>query len=230
MNTKLTGVGVGPGAPDLLTLRAAALIQNAPLLAYPVDENGFSRARETAAACIRAGQAELPLLFSMSPDREERLKTRQTALAQVLDKLQNGSDVVFITEGDPLLYSTFQHLLNLLPPDITVEICPGLSAMSAAAASARFPLAIEGSALLVLPAASALGSIAFYLQNGQSLVLFKAAHFLAGIAAEILHCGLPCEAALVENASCAGERILRDPQSWASERPSYFCLVLIRAV
>jgi precorrin-2/cobalt-factor-2 C20-methyltransferase len=159
-------VGVGPGDPELLTLKAIRIIQNASVLAYPVDDQGYSFARETVKAHIRAGQVELPLLFSMSPERMTRLKTRQNAAGQVLEALRNASDVVFITEGDPLRYSTFQHLLSFMPEEILLEICPGVSSMFAAAASAHFPLAIEGQGVTTLSAKFVLGSIGDYRLPG----------------------------------------------------------------
>ena len=228
MPGKLIGVGVGPGNPELLTLKAVRLIQAAPVLAYTVDVRGKSYARQTASAHIQAGQEELPLYFSMSPMRDERLKSRRAAAEQVLAVLAEGRDVIFLTEGDPLLYSTFQHLLSAMPEDIPVEVCPGISALFAAAAAAHFPLAIEMQQMVIAPAETAIGSIRKWLRQGHSLALFKAAHWLKEIVAEVNSSGLACEAVLVEHASSGGEVITRQVEEWAEREAPYLSIVLLR--
>lgn len=228
MTAKLTGVGVGPGDPELLTLKAIRLIQNAPVLAYAVDAHGNSRARKTVEACIPAGQAELPLFFSMSPRRAERLKTRREAAEKILDVLRKGLETVFITEGDPLLYSTFQHLLSAMPPDVPVEVCPGISAMASASAAACFPLAIEGQKVLVAPAREALAELQGWLRQGNSVVLFKAAQSLREIAGEVTRSGLRCETVLAEHISMDTQVITRDMEAWSRRDAPYFSIVLIR--
>jgi precorrin-2/cobalt-factor-2 C20-methyltransferase len=228
MTGKLIGVGVGPGDPELLTFKAARLIREASVLAYTVDDAGRSHARNTAAQFIWEGQTELPLFFSMSPRREERLKARRNAAEKVLRTLRNGLDVTFITEGDPLLYSTFQHLLSKMPPDVTVDVCPGISAMFAAAAAGCFPLAIEGQAVIVAPAEAAVRKIRGWLEEGLSIVLFKAGQWTGAIREEIAASDLPCEAVLVERASTENEIVARISEEW-QERPShYFSIILIR--
>jgi precorrin-2/cobalt-factor-2 C20-methyltransferase len=228
MTGKIIGVGVGPGDPELLTLKAVRLIQSAAVLAYTVNTEGISYARLAAAAFITAEQTELPLAFSMDSDRSLRQAARAGAAEAVLQALQTGQDVVFLTEGDPLLYSTFQHLLALLPDDITVEICPGVSAMFAAAAAAKFPLALENQVMMVAPAEQALGHVAEWLADGKSLALFKVSRWLKPFADEIRACGVPCRAALVERASTHNEIILTNPVKWQDYASPYFSMVLLR--
>ncbi len=228
MSGKLIGVGVGPGDPELLTLKAVRLIQNAPVLAYTVDAGGRSYARQTVEQFTRAGQVELPLLFSMSTLRTERLKTRQDAAESILRVLQAGVDVVFITEGDPLLYSTFQHLLSEMPPEVSVEICPGISAVFSAAGAACFPLAVEGQMLVIAPAEAALGRLGEWLDQGYRIVLFKVSRWLNAVQKEIIASNLRCETALVERASTDGEVITRRVEDWAGREAPYFSIVLLR--
>jgi precorrin-2/cobalt-factor-2 C20-methyltransferase len=163
----------------------------------------------------------------MSPERAVRQKARHEAEIKVLSVLQGGEDVVFITEGDPLLYSTFQHLLAEIPPEIGVEVCSGISAMFSAAASACFPLAIEGQLLITAPAEAAAGDIQEWLSKGYNLVLFKVSHRLKEIVAEVQKTGLECEAVLVERASTNEEIITRDLSQWAEREVPYFSIVLI---
>jgi precorrin-2/cobalt-factor-2 C20-methyltransferase len=228
MSGKLIGVGVGPGDPELITFKAARLIQSAPVLAYVIDANGKSYARDTVCAHIRLGQIELPLSFSMSPNRPTRLLSRRDAANKVRTYLQDGVDVVFITEGDPLLYSTFQHLLEEMPADIQVEVCPGISALFSASASACFPLAIEGQLLVVAPAETATGNLREWLLKGYTLVLFKVAHRLEKLMMEIKKSGLQCETILMEHASMENEVITRDMSHWIDHEVPYFSIILLR--
>ncbi len=228
MTGKLIGVGVGPGDPELLTLKAVRLIRSAAVLAYTVNTEGMSYARQVADGFITAGQTELPLAFSMNSDRSLRQAARAAAAETVLQVLRGGQDVVFLTEGDPLLYSTFQHLLTLLPADIVVEICPGVSAVFAAAAAAHFPLALENQAVMVAPAEQALGHLQEWLADGKCLALFKVSRWLKPLADEIRSCGLACRAALVERASTRNEITLADPDKWKDYASPYFSLVLLR--
>ncbi len=148
----LRGVGVGPGDPQLMTFKSAEIILHSAVIAYVIDEHGESYARRTAAAQFPPSAQELPLRFSMSPRREERLLARAEAARQVMEVLSTGQDVTFITEGDPLLYSTFQYLLAALPSGAPVEICPSVSSLMASAAEACFPLAIEEDRMVVAAA------------------------------------------------------------------------------
>jgi precorrin-2 C(20)-methyltransferase len=225
---KLIGVGVGPGDPELLTLKAVRLIQSAPVLAYTVDGQGQSYARRTAAGWIGAGQEELPLHFSMDPDREARVRSRREAARQVLSHLTAGRDVLFLTEGDPLLYSTFQHLMACLPGEVRVEVCPGISALNAAAAAAGFFLAVEDETLVVAPAETGLEHLREWLGQGRTVVLFKVARSIRPIQAELRALGEICAAVLVERASTDGEVVLRQSEDWPVEDVPYFSIVLAR--
>lgn len=225
---KLIGVGVGPGDPELLTLKAIRLIQSAPVLAYTADGRGQSAARRTAAGFIRAGQEELPLRFSMDPEREERVRARREAARQVLSSLTAGCDVVFLTEGDPLLYSTFQHLTASLPGEIRVEVCPGISALNAAAAVAGFWLAVEDETLVVAPAETGLEHLREWLSAGHTVVLFKVARHVRQIQAGLRTLGGACSAVLVERAAAEGELVLRQSADWPVENVPYFSIVLAR--
>lgn len=228
MKGKLIGVGVGPGDTELLTLKAVRLIQTAPVLAYTIDANGNSYARKTIASYIPLDQKELPLSFSMSRNREDRLRSRREAARIVLAALAEGQDVVFITEGDPLLYSTFQHLLSEMPREIPVEVCPGVSALTAAASAAVFSLVVEDEVLIVAPAETGLENIHLWLTQGYTVVLFKVFRQIKMLKAEIRKLSFSCEAVLVERVSTAGEVITRQIDEWPEDGVPYFSIILLR--
>jgi precorrin-2/cobalt-factor-2 C20-methyltransferase len=225
---RLIGVGVGPGDPELLTLKAVRLIQSAPVLAFVVDGKGNSYARQTAAPFIRPEQVELPLHFSMSKDLSERIADRQLAADRLISQLKKGWDVVFITESDPLLYSSFQHLLAALPFGIPVQICPGISAMNAAAAASGFPLALEDTRLIVSPAESGLEHLKSWLSQGCTVVLFKAGQYIQKIRNMLPGVDIPCDLTLVERVSTSEEVIYRSLQDFPDDAAPYFSILLIR--
>ncbi len=230
MTGRLIGVGVGPGDPELLTFRAVRLIQSASVIAFVVDGKGNSYARQTAAQLFKPEQQELPLRFSMSKDHSARLNDRQIAVNDILSRLNAGMDVVFITEGDPLLYSSFQHVISLLPPGIPVEICPGITAMNAAAAAAGFPLALENSRLIISPAESGLEHLKTWLSQGNTVVFYKTGRHLQKIKELLAAIDTPCELAFVEHASTKGEAVYCGMKDIADNSAPYFSILLIRPV
>lgn len=225
----LFGVGVGPGDPQLITLKAVSILQSVPVIAYVVDEKGASFARQAAAEYIPACAEELPLRFSMSPQRERRLAARQEAARLLLERLSAGQDVAFITEGDPLLYSTFQHLLLFMPPDVRLEICPGVSSVFASAAAAHFPLALEDQSMLIAPANRIEAEqLLSWLEQFEVLVLFKVFRSLNKVLEILKQADCLTGATLVTRASLQDQVIIHDLSCWDGRQPSYFSILLAR--
>ncbi len=223
----LHGVGVGPGDPELVTRRATRIVSGAGVVAYVVDEGGRSLARGIVAELIPEGAVELPLHFPMSPARDVRLHARREAARLVLDRLRTGDDVVFVTEGDPLLYSSFQHLLAQMPSGVPVRVCPGVSSLTAAAAEAVLPLVIEDERLLVATAADVLDDLPAWLGRVDTLVIYKVHRHVARLVEALRDIGSLGEAVLVERATQDGASCttLAD---WAGEPVPYLSLVIAR--
>jgi|YNPBryBLVA2012_1023415.scaffolds.fasta_scaffold00939_3 precorrin-2/cobalt-factor-2 C20-methyltransferase len=224
----LFGVGVGPGDPQLMTFKAASILQRVRLIAYVVDEKGDSFARQVAAAHIPASAEELPLGFSMSSQRERRLVARREAARRLLERLSAGEDVAFLTEGDPLLYSTFQHVLLALPPEAPVEICPGVSSVFASAAAARFPLALENESMVIASAAQAQPEkMRAWLEQFEVIVLFKVFRSLPLLIEILKQANCLDRAALVEKASLPEQVVIHTLSAWDGREPAYFSLLLV---
>lgn len=230
MSGILYGVGVGPGAADLVTLRAVAVLRRAAVVAAPrALDGGVSLALRIAreAAGDVAGQETLLLTFPMTRDAAARRAARDVAAGAVAARLAAGRDVAFVTEGDPLLYSTFLDLFAAAGPSARVEIVPGVSSITAVAAAARAPLADGDDRLAVLPAARALPDLARLSQGFETLVLLKAGRHLPALRASLAAAGLLARAWVVAEASGAGERVA--PLAEASEASAgYFTTVLVR--
>jgi precorrin-2/cobalt-factor-2 C20-methyltransferase len=227
----LFGVGVGPGAPDLLTLRAVAVLRSAAVVAAPrPSDDGESLALGIAreAAGPVPGQETLPLTFPMTRDPAVRRAAREEAIAAVGARLAAGRSVAFVTEGDPLLYSTFLDLLVAAPRlGARIEVVPGVSSLTAVAAAARVPLADGDDRIAVLPAPRALPELGRLARDFETLLLLKAGRCLAEVRDALAAAGLAGRAWVVADASRPGERVVPIADAGGSPR-GYFTTVLVR--
>jgi precorrin-2 C20-methyltransferase / precorrin-3B C17-methyltransferase len=155
---RLTGVGVGPGDPELVTVRAARLIAEAPVVAYHCAQHGRSIARSAAAPYLREGQIEEVLRYPVTTGGTGHPGGYPGAMADFYDDatarlaahLEQGRDVVVLCEGDPGFYGSYQHLHVRLRDRFSAQIVPGVSSVSAAAAAAGRPLVQHEESLTVL--------------------------------------------------------------------------------
>ena len=154
MTGTLYGIGVGPGDPELLTLKAARILGETPVIAVPVTQpGGDSYALDIVSAMVRPDQQVVKLLFPMLKDPATKAEFRRAAARTVQQHLVEGQDVAFLTEGDPLLHSTFIYVLNDLPPGMQVQVVPGVSSITAGAAQAQLPLVSGDQRLAMIPTA-----------------------------------------------------------------------------
>ena len=152
----LYGIGVGPGDPELLTLKALKAIQRVPVICVPQAANRRdSYALSIVKDYVKPEQEILRAPFP-TDDAEGAAQAWREASEMVAERLRKGQDVAFLTEGDPMLYSTFSYILTgvqELCPEAPIVIIPGVSSVMAAAASSGVPLATHGQRLAILPAA-----------------------------------------------------------------------------
>ncbi|WP_102401580.1 cobalt-factor II C(20)-methyltransferase [Haloimpatiens massiliensis] len=149
---KLYGIGVGPGDTELLTLKAVKIIQNSDVIVVPSAKNGGkSIAYDTVEEFIKKDAEVLVMHFPMGGPEQE-IKIRENA-KKVEKRLSIGQDVVFLTIGDPFIFSTYIYLLQNLKDDgFEVETVPGITSFCACASVANEYLVIGDEPLLVLPA------------------------------------------------------------------------------
>lgn len=214
----LTFIGVGPGDPELMTLKAQRLILEADLIALPDSGMGNSAVGRIVGELI-AGKEILKLHMPMKGDRDSWADAHDNAAAILVRHLDAGRNIAYPVLGDPLLYATSGYLIRRLGARPDVEVVPGVPAICAAAARARQPLAEADDPLLILPG----------LKPGQKLpkgnvAVMKAAGALNEIAAQAD--GRPC--VLVRNLGMQDEYVGAiegaDP-----EKRSYFSTVLLSA-
>jgi precorrin-2/cobalt-factor-2 C20-methyltransferase len=224
----LYGVGVGPGAPELLTLKAAHVIRATPVIAVPVSQpGGESYALDIAAGLVGPAQTVRKLHFLMTRDLAARERSRCAAAASIAGDLRAGRDVAFLTEGDPLMHSTFIYVLHHLPGGLPVEVIPGVSSVTAAAAQAVTPLVYADQRLAVLPAVfEDMDDLRRLLSDFDTVVLLKV-HRVLDRLLDILD-EMKRPAVLVERASHAAGRVVRDVHTLRGQPVHYLSLLIVR--
>ncbi|MFZ5590999.1 MAG: precorrin-2 C(20)-methyltransferase, partial [Bacillota bacterium] len=157
MTGTLYGIGVGPGDPGLLTIKAQQILQQVDVLCVPRSAGDRdSLALQVVQRALNRQFNILELDFPMSKDRQILEQAWQKAAGQVVERLRQGLDLAFVTIGDPLFYSTFSYLATRvrdLCPGVEIKTVPGVMAMAGCAAAIGLPLAEGEETLLVIPAA-----------------------------------------------------------------------------
>ncbi len=234
---KLYGVGAGPGAPDLLTLRAERVVHACPVICLPAGAHGKSYVENIIEKLVDRSQQEVLILpFPMQRDPAQAIPARECAASRVLDRLQAGHDVAFVTEGDPLLYSTFGYVLDRVrrhAPQIAVEVVPGVSSITAGAAAACLTLAAGDERIAILPAAYVLGrpesrDLHKVLQTFDTVVLLKVNSVFDAVLQVLEDLDLVQYAVFVRRCSTDLEEVVFDLARLRQQTLDYFSLVIVR--
>lgn len=228
---RLYGIGVGPGAADLLTLRAVRLLQETPVLFVPRgDTGGESRALAIVSPFLTGNQEVREFTAPMTRDRQTRDRSWSEAAEQVLAVLDDGRDAAFLTLGDSSLYSTFFYLLEALRkrrPDIEAETAPGITSFSAAAALLNRALAVGREGLAVVPATRGVDYLRQVLSTFENVVLLKVGPVLAEVQALLAELGRLDEAAYVCRCGMPGQFFTESPGEAGGLPEDYFSLILV---
>ncbi|SHF30906.1 precorrin-2/cobalt-factor-2 C20-methyltransferase [Litoreibacter ascidiaceicola] len=225
MSGTLYGVGLGPGDPELITLKAARLIENATTIAYPTLAGGDSFARSIAADLIAKGTNEIRMDVPMSTERQPAQDAYDTGAAEIAAVLETGEDVVCLCEGDPFFYGSFMYLFARLSSRFDTQIIPGVTSVTACAARAAMPLAARNERLTILPGPLPEDELRTRIDGAESVVIMKVGRHLPKIRAVIDDLGLTDQAMYVERATLPEEVVL--PLSQAPEKAPYFSIILL---
>jgi precorrin-2/cobalt-factor-2 C20-methyltransferase len=225
MTGKLIGVGLGPGDPDLITLKSARLIGAAKVIAYPALPGTESFARRIAAGHIGDNTHEIVIEVPMTTERGPAQQAYDLGAARIAEALDLGEDVVVLCEGDPFFYGSFMYLHARLADRFEVEVVPGVTSVAAAAARAQRPLTARNDTLVTIPAPLDDAAIRERIVNADSIAILKVGRHLARVRALLDGLGLGENAIYVERATLAEEVIL--PLSGAPESAPYFSMILV---
>ena len=229
---RLYGIGVGPGDPELLTLKAVRLLRELPVLfAASSSSNDYSIALEIVADHVgEKGVERLP--FPMTRDRSVLERQWRANARRVLETLRQGRDAGFITLGDPLTYSTFGYLLKTLrgmAPEVEVETVPGVTSYHAAAARVNRVLAEAHEALCIVPGTEGAEAVRRGAAAAENLVILKAYRRFPEIVEALKGEGMAQGSVLVSRCGLPGESIYRDLAHRApNPHPEYLSLILAR--
>jgi precorrin-2/cobalt-factor-2 C20-methyltransferase len=230
---KLYGVGVGPGAPDLVTVRALAVLRSVDVLALPRSNDwGESMAWKIVAPHFEGAAApeKLFLTFPMNKDPERLRPALMKAMEAIGEQLAAGRSVAFVTEGDPSLYSTFVYVAGEARrrwPELALEVVPAVSSPMAVAAVTGVPLADGLERIAIVPANYGVEDLDTVLRMFDTVVLMKIGPEMPAIIAALERAGLLDRAVYVAKATMKEQRIVRDLSAVSGERGDCFAMVIV---
>jgi precorrin-2 C20-methyltransferase/precorrin-3B C17-methyltransferase len=230
---RLFGVGVGPGDPELMTVKACRAIAGCDVIAYPNARHGNSVARRIAAPHVREGQIELPLEFPVTTEMTDHPGGYEAALGEFYDDaaralgehLDAGRDVAVLCEGDPFFYGSYMYLHERLAGRFETRVIPGVTGFSAAAASAGTPLVKRDDVFMALPGTLPAETIAARLRTADAAVVMKLGRTFANVRDALETAELSERGIYVERASSDEERIA--PLREVDGKVPYMSLVLV---
>jgi precorrin-2/cobalt-factor-2 C20-methyltransferase len=231
---RLIGVGVGPGDPELMTLKAVRALAGADVVAHFTKAGRAGNARVTACNHLRAQVEELELAYPVTIEIPKREAAYQDAIRRFYDqaacsvasRLDQGRVVAVICEGDPLLYGSFMHLHVRLAQRYPTEVVPGVSGMSGCWSAANVPIAQGDDTLTVMPATLPEPELAWRLECSDAAVIIKLGRNLAKVRRVVASGGHMARAIYVERGTMAGARVMPLADKPDDAAP-YFAVVLV---
>lgn len=230
----LIGVGLGPGDPELVTVRAARLLGEAKTVAYFAKLGRPSNARAIAERYFSADCEEIALEYPVTTEARFETSAYREALADFYTEcetrlcaiLEAGRDVTLLCEGDPLLYGSFMHIFTRLDGRFRIEICAGLPGMSGCFAAARLPMTWGDDVLTVLPATLDEDTLVRRLATTDAAVVMKLGGNFEKLRRALIRAGLDDRAIYVERGTMAGEKIMPLSEKHDDDAP-YFSMMLL---
>jgi precorrin-2/cobalt-factor-2 C20-methyltransferase len=228
------GLGVGPGDPELLTLKALRILQSCPVVAYFAKSTGPGNARTAVAPHLRPGQSELRLVYPLTTEEPPPGSSYEGLIVDFYDRsakeiaeiLDGGDDVAVLCEGDPLFFGSYMYLHHRLEDRYEMEVVPGVCAMLAGAAALGAPLASRDEVLSVISGVLPTDELVRRLLAADVAVIMKLGRNLVRVREAVERAGLLDRACYVERVTMASERILPLAEVDPSTSP-YFSMVLI---
>jgi precorrin-2/cobalt-factor-2 C20-methyltransferase len=228
----LYGIGVGPGDPGLITIKAVDILGNVDaVFAAGSPKNSHSLASQIASSHLKKGLSVRILNFPMSRKKDELRSAWTKNAREVLNTLKKGKNAAFLTLGDPMTYSTFGYLMRTIQeiePDTPIEIVPGITSYQAGAARCRFVLAEGDESFSVISGALGAERLKEVLMRSENVVLLKVYRSYSKIK-KILHdLNLSRNSILGSRCGLNGERSIRDLEENCIAGPLYLSFLLIR--
>jgi precorrin-2/cobalt-factor-2 C20-methyltransferase len=230
----LYGVGVGPGDPELMTLKAARVIAAAPVIAYFAKRGGKGTARTIAETHIAPTAIELPLIYPITIElpaegvEYHRLIVAfyDEAAASIAAHLAEGRDVAVLCEGDPLFYGSYMYLHDRIADRFAAEVIPGVTGMAGCAAAAGLPMTYGNDVLLIVPGTLPEPELERLLAGAQAAVIMKLGRNFPKVRRVLHRLGLADRATYIERGTMPNGNAMPLTQKQDDAAP-YFSLVLV---
>jgi precorrin-2/cobalt-factor-2 C20-methyltransferase len=228
MSATLYLVGVGPGDPELLTLKAVRILGSVEIIAYPSTGEDAALALAIAASHVNPAAERLAITIPVSVERGPAQAAYDAAAVTILNHLRAGKSVAYLCEGDPLFYGSAMYLLSRLAGQATVEVIPGVTSLTASAAAITRPLAARNEVLKVLPAPLPNETLRAELHGAPAAAIIKVGRHFDRIRALLHETGHAENAMVIEHATTPRQRVTRLADFAHDERP-YFSTILCYA-
>ncbi|AEV95615.1 cobalt-factor II C(20)-methyltransferase [Pediococcus claussenii] len=227
--SKLFGIGVGPGDPQLLTVKAIETIKLLDVLYTPTARNNKpSTAFRIADQYIPKEIDVKKRKFPMTNNWHEKRKSWNLIAQEMVTDVKQGKNVGFLTLGDPSVYSTFSYIQELVDDQIKIEIIAGISSFSQIAAISKMPLMLDDESLIVVPANTKQVHLEQLIEIGENIVVMKVAINYPKLFAFLKDSALLDQAYLISNASMETEQVINLQDCDGTEDLPYFTTMLIK--
>lgn len=235
MSGTLYGVGLGPGDPELVTVKAARLIGECDVVAYHSARHGRSIARGIAEPYLREGQIEEHLVYPVTTETTDHPGGYAGAMEdfyresadRIAVHLEAGRDVALLAEGDPLFYSSYMHMHTRLTERFNAVIVPGVTSVSAASAAIATPLVQGEEVLSILPGTLPTAELTRRLRDSEAAVILKLGRSYPSVREALSQSGRLDDAFYVERASTPAQRVLPAKEVGADAKVPYFSLTMV---
>lgn len=233
MTATFIGVGVGPGDPELMTVKAWRTIEQADVISFIANKTGESQAKVIAVQALESTKKtrlEIPVCVPMVLDRHDINAVYDQAAKTIQKHLNEGKNVVFICEGDPLFFGSFAYLLERLESNNRCEVIPGISSVHAASSALQMPLTMLKESFSVVSGRHSSQQLEQALNNNDTVVIMKAGRARERILNALKATGRLADANYLEYIGRDNERIMTDvTQLTATEGPYFSLFVVIRS-
>jgi precorrin-2/cobalt-factor-2 C20-methyltransferase len=226
MSGIIYGIGVGPGDPDLVTVKAARLIGGADLVAYPAPETGDSFARGIAAPHMKAGQREFAIRMKIGDGQFPKDDVYDAAADKLAAAAEQGQTVVVLCEGDPFFYGSFMYLYARLLKRVRVEVVPGVSSLMACAVASGGALAAKNDVLSIVPAPLPEEELKRRLNDAEAAAIIKVGRHLPKVRKVLAELGLAGRTRYVEHATLGSQKVMA-LDSFDGATAPYFSMLLV---
>lgn len=230
----LYGVGLGPGDPDLVTIKAARVLQTAAVFAHFRKKGRSGHARTIAEAHLNGAATEAAFEYPVTTEIDFRDDAYVNAIRDfyaesaqaIMRHLESGRDVALLCEGDPFFYGSFLHMYDRVKEFYPVCVIPGITGMSGCWTAAAAPITYGDDVLMVLPGTLDRTTLATRLKDADAAVIMKVGHNLPKIKAALDEVGRSADAIYVERGTMQGERVI-PLSSLEDGAVPYFSIILL---